>query len=33
MIKTQSQKHYTDEVLTTQLNHLAGLAKWLSVHS
>ena len=33
MTKTHSQKHYTDEVLTTQLNHLAGLAKWLSVHS
>ena len=31
MIRTYSQMHRTDKVLTTQLNHLASLAKWLSV--
>ena len=39
MIKTHSQMHHNTQsnapqrlVLTTQLNHLASLAKWLSVY-
>ena len=31
MIVIYSQMHRTDELLTKQLNHLASLAKWLSV--
>ena len=39
MIKTHSQMHHNTQsnapqrlVLTTQLNHLVSLAKWLSVY-
>ena len=31
MIRTYIQMQHTNNVLTTQLNHLASLAKWLSV--
>ena len=32
MIRTHSQMHRADKLLTTQLNHLASLTKWFVVH-